>query len=421
VLQCVLGGALKCTDTENVPESLLLFFSCPIELVLDCVYCTIPMCTNSQTSLTLLRKGRKSVPEDTATASKLVPGATDSASNGKESVVKKGTGGHPLPLRISNSAPAIAAPSPQRLKRTQVQLMAAAAAAASEKVMWPVDGGDVPFDPPAWDPATFSTLLCSQISVHNSYVSAMKTRKVAEAVAAVAEAIVVLSSNHKVWSEAVAVDVGGGFRAGVGADVGAADAGVDAEASIESDGNKVDICAKKRPRGDEHKEATAAAAASDTEDDIFVAPCQPAAKKNGVGRRHSGRHVAATKEDGGAVSEYTECGIGKPRIQSLRSYLNTKLHTLFLTPDCADSAFHSLNGRITFFESVVKRVGKVGHADVQTLLKELMVPEKSDGSKPSPKKLKLWLGKALNNVRNNLKKVTVRVWAEVTGYVGTKK
>ena len=167
--------------------------------------------------------------------------------------------------------------------------------------------------------------------------------------------------------------------------------------------------------------AEAAAAASDTEDDIFVAPCQPAAKKNGVGRRHSGRHVAATKEDGGAVSEYTECGIGKPRIQSLRSYLNTKLHTLFLTPDCADSAFHSLNGRITFFESVVKRVGKVGHADVQTLLKELMVPEKSDGSKPSPKKLKLWLGKALNNVRNNLKKVTVRVWAEVTGYVGTKK
>jgi len=66
-------------------------------------------------------------------------------------------------------------------------------------------------------------------------------------------------------------------------------------------------------------------------------------------------------------------------------------------------------------------VGKVGQADAQTLLKEeFMVLAKSDGSKPSPKKLKPWLGKALNNVHYNLKVVIVRAWAEATGYDGTK-
>jgi len=49
-----------------------------------------------------------------------------------------------------------------------------------------------------------------------------------------------------------------------------------------------------------------------------------------------------------------------------------------------------------------------------------MVPAKSNGSKPSPKKLKPWLGKALNDVHYNLKEVIVRAWAEATGYDGTK-
>jgi len=293
--------------------------------------------------------------------------------------------------------------------------MAAAAASASGELVWQVDGADVPVAPPAWDPASSSALLCSHIAAHNSYVSALETRKVAEAVAAMAEAIAVLSANQKARSEAAAVEVGAG--------VGAADADVDADAGAESDVDvdKVDLPAKKRRRVDEHKEATAAAAASDAEDEIVVVPRQPAAKKHGVRRRQSGRRVSAAKGEGGAVSEYTECGIRKPRIQSLRSYLITKLHTLFLAPDCADDVFHSLNGRIAFFESVVMRVGKVGQADAQTLLKEeFMVPAKSDGSKPSPKKLKPWLGKALNNVHYNLKEVIVRAWAEATGYDGTK-
>jgi len=287
--------------------------------------------------------------------------------------------------------------------------------------VWQVDGVDVPVAPPAWDPATSNTLLCSQIAAHNSYVSALETRKVNEAIAAVAGAVAALSANHKAQSKAAAVDVG----AGVGAGVGAADADVNADADAGADSDvdvdKVDFPAKKRLRVDENKVATTAAAASDAEDEIVVVPRQPAAKTCGVRRRHSGRRVAAAKGEGGAESEFTECGIRKPRIQSLRSYLITKLHTLFLAPDCADDVFHSLNGRITFFESVVMRVGKVGQADAQTLLKEeFMVPAKSDGSKPSPKKLKPWLGKALNNVHYNLKEVIVRAWAEATGYDGTK-
>ena len=382
------------------------------------------VCTCSQTSLTFLWQCRKSVPGSAAAAaSALVPGAAASASNGKGSLVKKGTGGQPLPLRISRSAPAIVAPSSKRLKRTQAQLMAAAAAAASGELVWQVDGADVPVAPPAWDPASSSALLCSQIAAHNSYVSALETRKVVEAVAAVAEAIAVLSANQKARSEAAAVDVGAGVGAGVGADVGTTDADVDADAGAESDVDvdKVDLRANKRRRVDEHKEATAAAAASDAEDEIVVVPRHPAAKTHGVRRRHSGRRVAAVKGEGGAVSEYTECGIRKPRIQSLRSYPIKKLHTLFLAPDCADDVFHSINCRIAFFESVVMRVGKVGQAHAQTLLKEaFLVPAKREGSKPSPKKLKLWLGKALNNVHCNLKEVIVRAWAEATGYEGTQ-
>ena len=305
-----------------------------------------------------------------AAASALVPGAAASASNGKGSLVKEVTGGQPLPLRISRSAPAIVAPSPKRLKSTQAQLMAAAAAAASGMLVWQVDGVDVPVAPPAWDPASSSALLCFQIAAHNSYVSALETRKVAEAVAAMAEAIAVLSANQKHRSKAAAVEVGAGVGAGVGADVGAADADVDADAGAESnvDVDKVDFLAKKRRRVDEHKEATAAAAASDAEDEIVGVPRQPAAKKYGVRRRQYGRRVAAAKGEGGAVSEYTACGIRKPRIQSLCSYLIRKLHTLFFAPDCADDVFHSLNVRIAFFESVVMRVGKVGQADAQTLL-----------------------------------------------------
>jgi len=65
------------------------------------------------------------------------------------------------------------------------------------------------------------------------------------------------------------------------------------------------------------------------------------------------------------------------------------------------------------------RVGNVGQADAQTLLKEeFMVPAKSEGSKPSPKKLKPWLGKALNNVHYNIQEVVVWAWAEKTGYDG---
>jgi len=301
--------------------------------------------------------------------------------------------------------------------------MAAAAAAASGMLVWQVDGVDVPVAPPAWDPASSSALLCFQIAAHNSYVSALETRKVAEAVAAMAEAIAVLSANQKHRSKAAAVEVGAGVGAGVGADVGAADADVDADAGAESnvDVDKVDFLAKKRRRVDEHKEATAAAAASDAEDEIVGVPRQPAAKKYGVRRRQYGRRVAAAKGEGGAVSEYTACGIRKPRIQSLCSYLIRKLHTLFFAPDCADDVFHSLNVRIAFFESVVMRVGKVGQADAQTLLKEeFKVPAKSDGRNQSPKKLKPWIGKALNNVHYNLKEVIVRAWAEATGYDGTK-
>jgi len=423
VLQCALCGALKSTDTENVLEPLLLFFSCADEPVLNCFYCVFTVCTYSQTSPTFLWKGRKSVPGSVAAAaSALVPGAAASASNGKGRLVKEVTGGQSLPLRISRSAPAIVAPSPKRLKSTQAQWMAAAAAAASGMLVWQVDGVDVPVAPPAWDPASSSALLCFQIAAHNSYVSALETRKVAEAVAAMAEAIAVLSANQKDRSEAVAVEVGAGVGAGVGADVGASDADVDADAGAESDVDvdKVDFTAKKSRRVDEHKEATAAAAASDAEDEIVVVPLQPASKY-GVHRRQSGRRIAAAKGEGGSVSEYTACGIRKPRIQSLRSYLITKLHTLFLAPDCADDVFHSLNVRIAFFESVVMRVGKVGQADAQTLLKEeFMVPATSDGSKPSPKKLTPFIGKALNNVHYNLKEFIVRAWAEATGYDGTK-
>ena len=62
-------------------------------------------------------------------------------------------------------------------------------------------------------------------------------------------------------------------------------------------------------------------------------------------------------------------------------------------------------------------------SDIETgksLLKEdFMVPAKSDGSEPSPKKLKPWLGKALNKVHYNLKEVIVRAWDEAMGYEGT--
>jgi len=352
VLQCVLCGAFKGTDTENVLEPILLFFSCADELVLDCVYCVFTVCTYSQTGLIFHWQGRKSVPGGAAAAATaLVPGAAASASNGKGSLVKKGTGGQPLPLRISRSAPANVAPFPKRIERTQAQFMAAAAAAASGELVWHVEGADVPVAHPSWDPASSNALLCSQIEAHNPYVSALETRIVAEAVTAVAEAVAVLSAKHKAQSEAVAVDVGAGVGAGVGADVGAPDADVDADAGAEPDidVDKVDLRAKKRRRVDEHKEATVAAAASDTEGEIVFVPQQPAAKTNGVRRRHIGRLVAAAKGEGGAVSEYTECGIRKPRIQSLRSYLITKLHTLFLASDCADDVFHSLNGRIAFF------------------------------------------------------------------------
>jgi len=293
--------------------------------------------------------------------------------------------------------------------------LAAAAAATSGELLWQVDGADVPVAPPAWDPASSSALMCSHIAAHNSYDSTLEMRSVAEAVAAMAEAIAVLSAIQKARSEAAAVKVGPG--------VGAADAEVDADAGAESDVDVgiVDLPEKKCRRVDQHNEATAAVAASDAEDEIVVVPRQPAAKKHGVRRRRSGRRVSAAKGEGGAVSEYTECGIRKPRIQSLRSYPIKKLHTLFLAPDCADDVFHSINCRIAFFESVVMRVGKVGQAHAQTLLKEaFLVPAKREGSKPSPKKLKLWLGKALNNVHCNLKEVIVRAWAEATGYEGTQ-
>jgi len=59
--------------------------------------------------------------------------------------------------------------------------------------------------------------------------------------------------------------------------------------------------------------------------------------------------------------------------------------------------------------------------DAQTLLKQaFMVPEKSDGSKPSPKKLKPLLGKALYNFLYILKDVIVRAWTEAKGYEGPK-
>jgi len=423
VLQCLLCGALTFTDTENVLEPLLLFFSCADQLVLDCFHSMFTVCTCSQNSLTFLWKGRKSVPGSAAAAaSGLVPGATASASNGKGSLVKKGTGGQPLPLRSSRSATAIVAPSPKRLKRTQAQLMAAAAAAASGELVWQVDGADVSVAPPAWDPASASALLCSQITAHNSYVSALETQRVAEAVAAVAEEIAVLSAIQTARSEAAAVDVGAGVGPGVGADVGTTDADVDADAGAESDVDvdKVDPRANKRRQVDEHKEPTAAAAASGEEDEIVVVSRRPADMTHGVRRRHRGRQVVAAKGECSAVTEYSESGIRKPRIQALRSYLNTKLHTLFLAPDCADDVFHSFNGRIAFLESVVMRVGKVGQGDAQTLLKEdFMVPAKSDGSEPSPKKLKPWLGKALNKVHYNLKEVIVRAWDEAMGYEGT--
>eukprot|EP00168_Porphyra_purpurea_P013559 TRINITY_DN3765_c0_g1_i2.p2 TRINITY_DN3765_c0_g1~~TRINITY_DN3765_c0_g1_i2.p2 ORF type:complete len:188 (+),score=26.91 TRINITY_DN3765_c0_g1_i2:1436-1999(+) len=140
-----------------------------------------------------------------------------------------------------------------------------------------------------------------------------------------------------------------------------------------------------------------------------------------VNRRHGGRRVGTAPNGSGAVSKYTESGIRKPRIRSLRSFMTTKLHTLFSGPGRADDVFHSLDGRIAFFESVVMEVSKVTRADAQTLLKEdFIVPAKSDGSKPTPKKLKPCLGKALNNVHYNLKEVIVQACSEATGYDGTK-
>ena len=97
------------------------------------------------------------------------------------------------------------------------------------------------------------------------------------------------------------------------------------------------------------------------------------------------------------------------------------LHPL-LAPGCDEDVFHSLNGCIAFVESVVMRVGKVSQTNTQTLLKaQCMVPANSDGRKPSPKKLKPWLGKALNKFHYNLKEVIVRARTEAASYDGSKE
>jgi len=61
------------------------------------------------------------VPGGAAAASARIPGTDASASNGRGILVKKGTGGQPLPLRISKLVPEIVTLSPKRasaLKRS---------------------------------------------------------------------------------------------------------------------------------------------------------------------------------------------------------------------------------------------------------------------------------------------------------------
>jgi len=195
--------------------------------------------------------------------------------------------------------------------------MAATAATASGELVCQVEGDHVPASPPSWDPASSAALLCSQIVTHNSYVSALAAHRVAGAVVSVADAAGMLTAQYKAQSDAVAEYV----CAYVG---GPADAASDAEAGAESnvDVDQVDLRVKKRHRVDADKEPVAAAsdaAASGSEGEIVFVPHQPASKPQGGRRRHLGPRVAAVKGAGGAVSEYTECGIRKPRIQSLRS------------------------------------------------------------------------------------------------------
>lgn len=136
----------------------------------------------------------------------------------------------------------------------------------------------------------------------------------------------------------------------------------------------------------------------------------------------SRRRAAASKGVGmdAASSDDTGCGFRKPRIQSLRSCLIFKLHTLFLAPGSADVVFSSLSGYNELSESVVMEVGRFRMTGVQEFLKEhFMVSAKSFG-KPSPKKLRPWLGNTRINVHCNFKEALLRAWSDSTGCNGSE-
>jgi len=206
VFQCVL---VTCTDLQKMYVPVFLGLSCADHLVLPFLKFTHTYC--SQTSISFLWPGRKSV-VGRAVVSAPCPGTAESHTNGGGSLVKRGTAGQQLPLCISKAVPAILTTATER-RRTQAKMMSAATAAASGELLWRGDGEAFPVAPAPWNPSSANTLLCAQIAAHNSYVSALDSQEVADAIDA-------LAAQHMADYEAgldVGIGVGGVVGAGAGA------------------------------------------------------------------------------------------------------------------------------------------------------------------------------------------------------------
>lgn len=307
----------------------------------------------------------------------------------------------------------------------------------ASKLVWQVDGNDVPVAPPPWNASSASAnmALCAHISAYNSYVSAVADREAAEALLAakgstsapktkrrthptaastvrcatpasspatrarpalpasspasparrllpLRRARAAAYSTGDAPDDSSAGDAGGGMSAAEGG--WSADEGAAAEAQQKDRGGP-DVASP----GDRAPSAFATG--------VVVVP--RAAGQSGTGKSTKGDRL--------------------PRIQVLRSGLTKRMHADVLEPSTNDAVLLPGSAHTDLFRDVVMSAAKVSAADADKLLKTaFLVPPAVRGKQPSSKILKPWLGKTLNNVHFNLRKAISRAWIKATKFRG---